>query len=381
MKRELCKSTFVLLIAAALFISILMTLPISPAAATATLLKLEARPAVISAPAAGADVAIEIWATNVSADWNIIGFQFDVPYETDLLKPANYSNGNFMEAFVHDEEVGPLYAVSDISRAPNWNDTMAMVMILPNPNAPTYADLYSAPFPSGEGRLITLHYTALAPIKQMPIDITDILILDKNYAEVPYQPLTISAKIEFAPELNWWSKWMRECDHNWITAFISFPDGHNVSDVDVSSIMLNGTIPVDPTAPTEIIGYDGHCHVHHCYNGHCYGPSLMVEFNRTEVSQFVLSKGIKRGKVTLTLTGKFIYGPTFEGSDVIWVHKWGDINMDGRVDMRDLSLADQSFQSCLGDPRWNAMADENGDGIIDMRDIGIIARNFGNTYP
>ena len=38
----------------------------------------------------------------------------------------------------------------------------------------------------------------------------------------------------------------------WITAYIELPTGHNVSEIDVSSILFNGSIPVDVEASTTI---------------------------------------------------------------------------------------------------------------------------------
>jgi hypothetical protein len=155
----------------------------------------------------------------------------------------------------------------------------------------------------------------------------------------------------------------------WITAYIEFPEGYNVSDIDISSILLNGTIPVDVNAPTAIGDYDG--------DG---VPDLMVKFNRTAVCQLILSKGIKLGNVTLTVSGKLYDGTEFEGSDTIRVRMPGDINMDGKVDMKDISIICKAFGSLPNHPRWNPIADENEDNKIDIADIALTCRNFGKTY-
>jgi len=63
----------------------------------------------------------------------------------------------------------------------------------------------------------------------------------------------------------------------------------------------------------------------------------------------------------------------------------GDINGDGKVDMKDVAIAAAAFGSYPGHPRWNPDADVTGpislvpDGRIDMRDIAVISKNFGNT--
>ncbi len=68
---------------------------------------------------------------------------------------------------------------------------------------------------------------------------------------------------------------------------------------------------------------------------------------------------------------------------VLVVRLVGDINGDGRVDMRDIAIAAAAFGSSPGTPRWNPNADITGrtylvpDGVVDMRDVALIAKNFG----
>lgn len=167
---------------ATLFISMFMAFPV----AAQELPRLEVRPAVIEGVNVGDDVAVEIWATNVAADWEIIGFEFSVPFNTQWLAPAPYEDGTFMEAFVNDGELlttpNPYYkVVSDIPSETDCNLTKAMVMIMPDP----WGEFWP-PFPDGEGRLVTLHYTAIESNVAMSIDIIDITILDRYENEVPY---------------------------------------------------------------------------------------------------------------------------------------------------------------------------------------------------
>jgi parallel beta-helix repeat protein len=154
----------------------------------------------------------------------------------------------------------------------------------------------------------------------------------------------------------------------WFDAFIELPEGYNVADIDVSTIVLNNTIPAELT-PRAINDYDG--------DGI---PDLMVKFNRTAVSQLILSEGIKYGNVTLTVSGQLNDGTLFEGSDVIRVKMPGDVNMDGKANMQDLLAVAKAFGENLGGSRWNLAADENENEKIDVMDIFIVARNFGRTY-
>lgn len=98
----------------------------------------------------------------------------------------------------------------------------------------------------------------------------------------------------------------------WITVHIELPEGYNVNDVNVSSILLNNTIPVKPK-PTAIGDHDRD------------GISdLMVKFDGGEVISYILAhvslKGLCKERfmtVTLTITGKFNNGTQFQGSKTI----------------------------------------------------------------
>ena len=87
----------------------------------------------------------------------------------------------------------------------------------------------------------------------------------------------------------------------WITSFIQLP-GTNASDIEVSTILLNDTIPVDVDAPTEVgdRNKDGIL-------------DLMVKFDRQEVIALLCA-----GETTLTITGE-INGSLFEASDTVRV--------------------------------------------------------------
>ena len=58
----------------------------------------------------------------------------------------------------------------------------------------------------------------------------------------------------------------------------------------------------------------------------------------------------------------------------------GDVNVNGKVDIRDISIATLAFGETPERPRWNPQADINGDNYIDIRDIVLIAKNFGKTH-
>ena len=119
---------------------------------------------------------------------------------------------------------------------------------------------------------------------------------DFTYDEFILQTETI---IYFEPDtLNLKSK------GKFVTAYIELPEGYEINQIDIFSIMLNGLVPV-LAKPTEIGDYDND------------GISdLMVKFDKSEV-QDILEPG---EGVILTLTGKVLYNKSyidFKGSDTI----------------------------------------------------------------
>jgi hypothetical protein len=110
----------------------------------------------------------------------------------------------------------------------------------------------------------------------------------------------------------------------WITCYIEIPEDLDVGNINVSTVMLNETVPVSllevpapGPVPTEFGDYDS--------DGI---PDLMVKFDRTMISEFILSEGITHGNVTLTITGWFFDRTQFEGTDTIRVLLPGDVNRE-----------------------------------------------------
>jgi hypothetical protein len=205
----------------------------------------------------------------------------------------------------------------------------------------------------------TNEYTNIEKMATILGNLPSITIADE---ETP--TLTIASTISINPQtLNIKSK------GKWIISYLELPEEYDAKDINVPSIMLNDTIPVEPNS-TAIGDYDNDTI-----------PDLMVKFNRTVVSEFILSKGIVYGNVTLTLTGQLYNGTIFAGSDMILVSALvGDVNVDGYVGIDDIQTATESFGSNPNHPRWNPNANFTPDYYIGIDDMCLIAKNFGETY-
>jgi hypothetical protein len=98
----------------------------------------------------------------------------------------------------------------------------------------------------------------------------------------------------------------------WITAYVELPESYDVNDINVTTVILNGTIPAE-VHPVAIGDYDD--------DGI---PDLMVKFNRTDVISYILDN-VNMTKlfeerfmtVTLTVTGYLNDDTPFHGSDII----------------------------------------------------------------
>jgi hypothetical protein len=190
-----------------------------------------------------------------------------------------------------------------------------------------------------------------------------------SYLTVDYTaiaPPVIHATLDISPNaLNLQSK------GEWFFSHIELPEGHNPSNIDVSTILLNNTVPVDLAAPIVVGDYD---------NDNV--SDLMITFNRTEIVEYIISKGITCGNVTLTVTGELHKIGSFRGSDSMKVSSLvGDVNCDGIVDLYDVVMMVSIYGCREGEPQWNPNADLAPQyGVIDIYDFITCAYHYGQEY-
>jgi hypothetical protein len=110
-------------------------------------------------------------------------------------------------------------------------------------------------------------------------------------AEIEIIQNIIGAEIDIDPDtLN------LKSNGKWITAYINLPEGYNVSEIDISTVILEESIPAAW--------------------GDVQDTTLMVKFDRRDVEDLI---GGPSDDVVLTITGELVDGPEFEGSDTIRV--------------------------------------------------------------
>jgi hypothetical protein len=55
----------------------------------------------------------------------------------------------------------------------------------------------------------------------------------------------------------------------------------------------------------------------------------------------------------------------------------GDLNGDGKIDIKDISIVAKAYGSDPSKPNWNPIADLNHDDKVDIKDVAIVAKVFG----
>jgi len=190
-----------------------------------------------------------------------------------------------------------------------------------------------------------------------------------SYLTIDYNaiaPPVINTTVDMHPNaLNLQSKGKRIFGH------IELPEGYNVSDIGISTIMLNNTIPIDLTVLAEVGDYDNDS-----------VSDLMIAFNRTEIVEYLISKGVTYGKATLTLTGRLHRIAFFRGSATIEVSSLvGDANCDRTVDLYDVAMMLSIYGCREGESGWNPNADLAPPfGLINIYDLVTCAYHYGETY-
>jgi hypothetical protein len=156
-----------------------------------------------------------------------------------------------------------------------------------------------------ESSLVLMHWngTLWVDVTDPPVDTVGNIVCGISDLLSPFcvmEPLmsALTATVEVNPRtLNLKSR------GKWVTAYIELPAGYDPEEVDVSTVIFEGTIPAE-ALPTDVGDFDE--------DG---TPDRMVKFDRASV-QAQLSPG---DEVTMSIEGSLTDGTAFSGMDTIRV--------------------------------------------------------------
>jgi len=108
-----------------------------------------------------------------------------------------------------------------------------------------------------------------------------------------------------------------------------------------------------------------------------YQMSITGNYNYT----FTLpTKGLRLGNYTVSVAANYKgLWEAFPASNTtkFKVVLLGDVNSDGKVDIKDIVLLVKAFGSYPGQPNWNPNADFNNDFKVDIKDMVLLIKHFG----
>ena len=125
---------------------------------------------------------VNVTLNNVTADMNLVGFEFKLSYNTTLLQVLSVDNGTFLEGFAGPPNGGVLYY------GPYFGSDYVLFAGLILPNA---SGIWHAPFPSGNGTIASITFKVIyQPYGlQNPTNYCNLTLFDTKLADFQANPI------------------------------------------------------------------------------------------------------------------------------------------------------------------------------------------------
>ena len=367
--------------------------------------------------------SISVTINDLSSEWQVIGAEFKLRYNTTLLKILSVAEGPFLRAFSGEPNQG-VYITSTTKA----DYVVVGIVILPDGHG-----VWHAPFPSGSGTLATITFKAIyqpfsleLPPETCPLDLFDVKLSDTtgvppgvpstaqdgSYTIMPIallilkvEPVTYTAVAK--NEVFDINVTMNDLDATWGAIAVEFKLRYNTTLLEILSVaegpflqafsgepnqgtFFGSTVKTGYVVVGIVILPDGHG-VWHAPFPSGSGTLATITFKAIYQS---LGLELPPEKCVIEIFDVKLSGvpynaeppgvpSTAENGFYEIVPHWSiaDLNYDGVIDIFDLAAVAVAFGSEEGHPNWNPSADLNHDGIVDVFDLVLIAIHFGEKRP
>jgi hypothetical protein len=356
----------------------------------------------------GSEFSVDVTMNNLDVDWNCTAVQFRLPFDETLMEFVSAVEGPFMAT------AGLTWFQSYLEDWPPYGPHV-LVGIMMMPPWLTY--------PSGTGTLATITFEVLdrpiAPeIMWYLFNLEETLILDGEFVdEIPHSttgslykasqifPATIKVEPDIVELSVAYQEFdinitMNDLDADWNCTMVQFRLLYNSTLLEVTNV-VEGPF-MSSVASTFFISF--------VEDWPPWGPHVLIGIivvpgeyppypSGTGTLATITFNATYQGRdpepwlaCDLTLAETMLLNEdveelphyTMDGYYRIYSTNLGDVNRDGKVDMRDIGAIASAFGTSPENPgeppRWNELYDVNYDGKIDMKDVAIAARNFGWPY-
>jgi hypothetical protein len=313
--------------------------------------------------------------TELDQNWNLVGIGFILLYNETLLNVVKVEEGAFLQDPTWNL-YGTVFYNQIVSDPLLGTGVLIMDVLLSNP-----MDGYDqSVFPNGHGVVATITFEAIkqdaSKTLECALTLNSVEGADKDGTTIPFNEANNKnghymmlpyANFEIVPDvLNLKGIGKRTA------GYIELPESYDANDIDTTTILLNQTKLLDPTATPTIRDHDA--------DGI---PDLEVQFNRTKLVEFIEDQGITYGNVTMAVTGTLLDGTPFEGNCTLKVTDLvGDTNCDDVVSIGDVVAVSANYGAMEGIQGWNP----NGNFApawdkLNILDLVTIISHYANKYP
>jgi hypothetical protein len=96
--------------------------------------------------------------------------------------------------------------------------------------------------------------------------------------------------------------------------------------------------------------------------------------------------GVSKGNYTISAIADTVPGETDTADNtctdgIVKIVMIGDVDANGKVEIKDFALMAKSYGANYPDPRYNANYDLDDNGKIEIKDFSIAAKNYGKIDP